>query len=413
MKASNLYLTILSAALFLFSSNASAQVVAKENLLGQRNVITTAVPFLTITPDARAAGMGDVGVATSPDAASIHWNPGKLSFIDNDGGISMSAAPWLRQLVPDVWLYYLSGYKKVGQNKRSAVAGSLRYFTLGNIQFTDNLGNPLGSDEPKEFALDAAYSTQLSKNLSVGVAIRFINSRLVSGTYNGVDIRPGFAGAGDIGIYWKDQGIKIGDRKWDYALGLAITNMGSKITYTSDAERDFIPINLRLGTHWETEIDEYNKIGLSVDFNKLLVPTPQPVYALDSNGKVITNSNGSPVIQTWQTPDKPVVAGMISSLGDAPAGFREELQEFTTSIGLEYWYADEFAFRMGYFRESPTKGGRNYITLGLGIKYNVFGLDVAYLKPFTQRHPLENTLRFSLSFDLAAFKSQGSTKDGQ
>lgn len=375
------------------------------------NVITTAVPFLTITPDARAAGMGDVGVATSPDAASIHWNPGKLSFIKQDGGVSMSAAPWLRQLVPDVWLYYVSAYRKVGLNKRSAVTGSLRYFTLGEIQFTDKQGNPLGSDEPKEFALDAGYSTKLSENLSVGVAIRFISSRLVSGTFSGVDIRPGMAGSGDIGVYWTDKNIEIGSRKYNYALGLAITNMGSKITYTNDAERDFIPINLRLGTFWETQIDEYNRIGLAVDFNKLMVPSPQPVYAVDSNGNYIVNNSGNRVVQSWETTDRPVVSGMFSSFGDAPAGFREELQEFTTSIGVEYWYANEFAFRTGYFREADNKGGRNYMTLGIGLRYQVFGLDVAYLRPFAQRHPLENTLRFSLSFNLDEFKNQ--SKSGQ
>lgn len=392
-----------------FCGPAFGQIRSEENLLGQMNVITTAVPFLTITPDARAAAMGDVGVATTPDAASIHWNPGKLSFIKEDGGVSMSAAPWLRQLVPDVWLYYLSGYKKVGLKKRSAVSGSLRYFTLGDIQFTDNQGNPLGSDEPKEFAFDGSYSTMLSDNLSVGVAIRFINSRLTSGTFNGVDIRPGLSGSGDIGIYWKDEDIKIGDRKYNYALGLALTNMGSKMTYTNDAERDFIPINMRIGTFWETQIDEYNRIGIAVDFNKLMVPSPQPVYAKDTLGNDIVDKDGNRQIENWETSDQPVVAGMFNSFYDAPAGFREELKEYTTSIGLEYWYADEFAFRTGYFRESDTKGGRNYMTLGIGLRYQVFGLDVAYLRPFAQRHPLENTLRFSLSFNIDEFKNQNAT----
>lgn len=385
--------------------------VIKDNssLLGQRNVITTAVPFLTITPDARAAGMGDIGVATSPDANSIHWNPGKLAFVDDDGGVSLGAAPWLRSLVPDVWFYYLSAYSKVGNKKRSTVAGSLRYFSLGQIEFTDQLGNAQGSDEPKEFALDFAYSLQLSKKLSLGIATRYINSRLVSKrVYNGVEIRPGQGVAGDIGMYYKDK-IEINKRDWNWSLGAAITNMGSKITYTNDANRDFIPINLRIGTFWQTEIDDHNKIGFGVDFNKLLVPTPQPVYVKNSSGQDSIYPDGSKQLETWQTSDDPVLAGMIKSLGDAPGGFREELKEFITNIGAEYWYEDQFAIRGGYFHEAKTKGGRQYFTLGVGIRYNVFGLDISYLKPIQQRHPLENTLRFTLLFDLDAFTNQNNS----
>jgi hypothetical protein len=366
---------------------------SKESLLGQRNVITTAAPFLLISPDSRGAAMGDLGAATSADANSIHWNASKLAFIEGDAGISLSAAPWLRQLVPDVWFYYMSGYKKI--DKQSTVAMSLRYFTLGDIQFTDNNGNSNGNYEPKEFALDGAYARKLSDNLSLGIALRFIFSDLARGQVgtSGAEIKAGIAGAGDVSATYKND-IKIGGRDFDYSIGGNISNIGNKITYTTEANRDFIPVNLRLGTFWNTQIDEYNEIGFGVDFNKLLVPTPQ--YTYDSLG----NINGRII------DDGPLIQGMLSSFGDAPGGFREELKEFTYSIGLEYWYAKQFALRAGYFHEAETKGARRYATFGAGLKYKVFQIDAAYLQPFTRRHPLQNTIRFSLLFDIDAFKQQ-------
>ena len=366
---------------------------SKESLLGQRNVITTAAPFLLISPDSRGAAMGDLGVATSADANSIHWNASKLAFIEEDAGISLSAAPWLRQLVPDVWFYYMSGYKKI--DKQSTVAMSLRYFTLGDIQFTDNNGNSNGNYEPKEFALDGAYARRLSDNLSLGIALRFIFSDLARGQVgtSGAEIKAGIAGAGDVSATYKND-MKIGERNFDYSIGGNISNIGNKITYTTEANRDFIPVNLRLGTFWNTQIDEYNEIGFGVDFNKLLVPTPQYTYDTLGNidGRVID--------------DGPLIQGMLSSFGDAPGGFREELKEFTYSIGLEYWYAKQFALRAGYFHEAETKGARQYATFGAGLKYKVFQIDAAYLQPFTRRHPLQNTIRFSLLFDIDAFKQQ-------
>ncbi len=366
---------------------------SKESLLGQRNVITTAAPFLLISPDSRGAAMGDLGVATSADANSIHWNASKLAFIEGDAGISLSAAPWLRQLVPDVWFYYMSGYKKI--DKQSTVAMSLRYFTLGDIQFTDNNANSNGNYEPKEFALDGAYARKLSDNLSLGIALRFIFSDLARGQVgtSGAEIKAGIAGAGDVSATYKND-MKIGERDFDYSIGGNISNIGNKITYTTEANRDFIPVNLRLGTFWNTQIDEYNEIGFGVDFNKLLVPTPQYTYdTLDNiDGRVID--------------DGPLIQGMLSSFGDAPGGFREELKEFTYSIGLEYWYAKQFALRAGYFHEAETKGARQYATFGAGLKYKVFQIDAAYLQPFTRRHPLQNTIRFSLLFDIDAFKQQ-------
>ena len=373
--------------------NAQNTVNTNTDLLGQRNVITTAAPFLLISPDSRAAGMGDMGVATSADANSIHWNPSKLAFIEKESGISLSAAPWLRTLVPDIWFYYLSGYKKL--DKRSTIAGSLRYFTLGDIQFTDINGNPNGNYEPKEFALDGAYARKLSDNLSLGIALRFIFSDLARGQVgvSGSEIKAGIAGAGDVSMTYMND-VKVGGKEFDYTIGGNISNIGNKITYTTEANRDFIPVNLRLGTYWNTEIDEFNEIGFGVDFNKLLVPTPQYIY--DSLGN----------IEGRVIDDGPLVQGMLSSFGDAPGGFKEELKEFTFSLGLEYWYAKQFALRVGYFNEADTKGARKYVTFGAGLKYKVFQIDAAYLQPFTRRHPLQNTIRMSLLFDIDAFSDQ-------
>jgi hypothetical protein len=375
------------------AQTSKAPVNTNKDLLGQRNVITTAAPFLLISPDSRGAAMGDLGVATSADANSIHWNPSKLAFIEDEAGFSLSAAPWLRQLVPDIWFYYLSGYKKI--DKRSAVAASLRYFTLGDIQFTDINGNPNGNYEPKEFALDGAYARQLSDNLSLGIALRFIMSDLARGQVgvSGSEIKAGLAGAGDVSITYQND-MEISGKDWDYSIGGNISNIGNKITYTTEANRDFIPVNLRVGTFWKAELDQYNEIGFGVDFNKLLVPTPQ--YIFDSTGQIIGR----------EIDDQAVIQGMLSSFNDAPAGFSEELKEFTYSIGLEYWYAKQFALRAGYFNESDTKGARKYVTFGAGLKYKVFQIDAAYLQPFTRRHPLQNTIRFSLLFDIDAFKAQ-------
>jgi len=380
-------------ALFATISIQAQTVNTNTDLLGQRNVITTAAPFLLISPDSRGAGMGDLGVATSADANSIHWNPSKLAFIEDDAGLALSAAPWLRQLVPDIWFYYLSGYKRI--DKQSTIAGSLRYFTLGQIQFTDQLGNPAGNYEPKEFALDGAYARKLSENLALGIALRFIFSDLARGQTgsSGSEIKAGIAGAGDVSMTYRND-TKIAGKKFDYTIGGNISNIGNKITYTNEANRDYIPVNLRLGTFWKTQLDEYNEVGFGVDFNKLLVPTPQ--YLFDSLGNITGRTLN----------DGPVISGMISSLNDAPGGFREELNEFTVSAGFEYWYAKQFALRAGYFHEAQTKGARQYLTFGAGLKYNVFQIDAAYLQPFARRHPLQNTIRFSILFDIDAFKAQ-------
>ena len=399
---------IITASIFiLFFSEVFAQggLNTETGILGQRNVITTAVPFLLITPDSRAAGMGDMGVATSADANSIHWNPAKLAFSEDEGGISLSAAPWLRQLVPDMWLYYLSGYYKL--DDKQSIGASLRYFTLGDIQFTDEVGNPMGNHKPNELALDVSYSRLLSEKFSLGIGIRFIYSDLARGNIgsSGVEIRAGRALSADLGALYKDN-IKIGDKKWTYSIGANISNMGNKITYTTEANRDFIPINLRIGTFWNVELDDYNELGFGIEFNKLLVPTPQYIFREDNLGNRIQDANGNDIIQSREPYEGPVLAGMFSSFGDAPGGFREELREITTSVGVEYWYDKQFALRTGYFYEHNTKGGRNFMTFGAGIKYQVFRIDLAYLQPIARRHPLQNTIRFSLAFDLGAFSSQ-------
>lgn len=390
----NIKTLVIGLSLFISAQTfAQGGLQSKESLLGQRNVITTAAPFLLISPDSRAAAMGDLGVATSADANSIHWNASKLAFVEGDGGIAISAAPWLKQLVPDIWFYYLSGYKKI--DDKSTVAASLRYFSLGDIQFTDNQGTSTGDYEPKEFAFDGAYARKLSDNLALGVALRFIFSDLARGQIgsSGTEIKAGMAGAGDISMTYLNN-TNLGGKDFDYTIGGNISNIGNKITYTTEANRDFLPVNLRVGTFWSTELDEYNDIGFGVDFNKLLVPTPQ--YEYDSLGEI----SGRVIA------DDPLINGMISSFADAPGGFKEELNEITISAGVEYWYAKQFALRAGYFYEADTKGSRKYLTFGAGLKYNVFQIDAAYLQPFARRHPLQNTIRFSLLFDLDAFKNQ-------
>lgn len=381
-------------ALAISSINITQAQVTKDELLGQRNVITSAAPFLLISPDSRGASMGDMGVATSADANSIHWNPSKLAFIEDDAGIAISAAPWLRQLVPDIWFYYMSGYKRI--DKKSTVAGSLRYFTLGEIQFTDEIGTPQGVAEPVEFAVDGAYARKLSDNLSLGIALRFIYSNLARGNtgISAAEIKAGLAGAGDLSMTYKND-IEISNKDFEYTIGGNISNIGNKISYTTEANRDFIPVNLRLGTFWKTELDEFNDIGFGVDFNKLLVPTPQFEY--DSAGNITGRLD---------LDDAPLISGVLKSFGDAPGGFREELNEFTISAGLEYWYDKQFALRAGYFHEADTKGARKYATFGAGLKYKVMQIDASYLQPFANRHPLQNTIRFSLLFDIDAFKDQ-------
>ncbi len=388
----------------MIAQSSSSSKLSTQDLSGRVNTITTAVPFLMITPDSRQGGMGEVGVATPSDGNSIHWNSAKLAFAEKKAGAAISVTPWLRQLVPDIYLYYVSGYSKI--SKTQAVAASMRYFSLGNIVFTDIVGNTTGQFKPNEFAFDAAFSQKLSEVFSVGLAARYIRSNL-TGNYtlnNGQTTKPGYSVAVDLGLYYQSKKLKINDKKAIATAGLAITNIGSKISYS--VKKDFIPINLRLGAGLKQIIDDNNTFGIYADVNKLLVPT-QPVYLKTSTGlDSINYSTNEKIILAGKNPDVAVPKGMLQSFNDAPGGGKEELNEINWSVGFEYWYANTFAVRGGYFNESKTKGNRKFFTAGIGVRYNVFGLDMAYLIPITQRNPLQNTLRFTLTFDFASFKNQ-------
>tara|TARA_B100001250_G_scaffold83417_1_gene68828 strand:- start:23389 stop:24567 length:1179 start_codon:yes stop_codon:yes gene_type:complete len=360
---------------------------------GDLNTITTAVPFLLIAPDSRSGAMGDVGVATSPDANSIHWNPAKLAFSSEDMGASISYVPWLRALVPDINLSYITGYKKLDVNQ--AVGLEMRYFTLGDITFTDIYGGTLGQYKPHEFALGGSYARKLSDQFSLAISGRYIYSNLTGGQQAGeFSTKPGQAAAADIaGFYSKS--IRMGSQDMDLAVGLNLSNIGSKISYTETSTSDFIPINMRLGTALGTDIDDYNKIAVALDINKLLVPTP-PIYD-PVNSDIIAGKD----------PDVAVVSGIFQSFGDAPGGFKEEMREINYSIGSEYWYANQFAVRAGYFFEHATKGGRKFFTFGSGIKYSAFTLDFSYLINATNdagtTNPLANTMRFSMIWNFGKF----------
>lgn len=356
----------------------------------QLNIVTTAVPFLRISPDARAGGMGDLSIATTPDAASSFYNLGKVPFNINPAGINVTYTPWLKNLVNDVYLASASGYYKL--DDLQAVSGSLRYFSLGNIQFTDQNGNSLGSNNPREFGLDFGYSRRLSEKVGLGVGLKYINSALATGVASGggATYKAGNAVAADLGFYFNNTN----EDGQGFAAGAAITNLGSKIGYTDNTDqRDFIPANLGLGGTYTKVLDESNTIMFGVDLNKLLVPTP-PVSTGDipADNQVFANYRSKSVVSSW-----------FSSMGDAPGGFSEELREFSISAGAEYSYMNLFAVRAGYFHEDKTKGNRRYFTAGVGVKYNTLGLNFSYLVPTgsgVNQNPLSNTLRFSLLFDL-------------
>lgn len=365
----------------------------KPNYLGQElNTITTAVPFLMIAPDARSGAMGDAGVSSTPDAASMHWNPAKYAFIEKDMGFSISYSPWLRALVSDINLAYLVGYKRL--DDRQTIAGSLLYFSLGDITFTDIQGEVIGNYKPNEFSVDLTYSRKLGPVWSGAVSLRYIYSNLTQGQYvAGAATHAGHSMATDVAFYYtKEINIKNMDNAW-INLGINISNIGAKISYSDDnTEKDFIPTNLRFGPSLTIDFNEYNRFSFMIDVNKLLVPTP-PIY---------DTVDGEWTIVKGMDPDIGVVKGMYQSFYDAPGGFNEEMREFSFAIGTEYWYDKQFAIRGGFFWEDKTKGNRKYFTLGAGLRYNVFGLDFSYLIPTDQKNPLENTLRFTLSLDFDA-----------
>ena len=382
-----------------------AQINYDEVLGGNLNTITTAVPFLLISPDSRSGAMGDVGVATTPDASSMHWNPAKLSFTKDDIGISVSIVPWLRELVPDINLQYIGGYYRLNDNE--AIGYELRYFSLGDITFTDNSGNVIGQYKPNEMAFGTAYSRRLSRDFSIAISGRYIYSNLTGGQSAGsTETIAGQSIAADVSTFYTKP-ISIANKKSDLSFGMNISNIGNKISYTETITRDFIPINLRLGTDLTTEMDDYNKISFAFDINKLLVPSP-PLRNDDNE------------IIAGKDPNVSVVSGIFQSFGDAPGEinengnpvpgsiFKEEMRELNISAGFEYWYANQFALRAGYFHEHDTKGGRKYLTFGSGVKYNVFAIDFSYLISTNNiggTNPLANTMRFTLVFDLGAMGS--------
>lgn len=357
-----------------------------------RRVITTAVPFLMIAPDARAGAMGDAGVATSPDANATHWNIAKLALIEKDAGFSLSYTPWLAKIIDDMSLTYLSGYYKI--NKEQSVALSLNYFDLGDMQFTDEQGNDLQNFRPREFSIAGSYSRLLATNMSIGVTLKYIRSNLTGNVFASDGAQAGQSIAADIGWYWnKDIG-----QKSNIAVGATIKDIGNKITYSDDDNRDFIPTSIRLGAAYKLGLDPYNSLTFALDFSKLMVPTP-PIYLVDDNGQIVEDQEGKPIIDRGKDPNRPLLSGMFGSFADAPDRPAEEFKEIMISTGLEYWYKDLFAVRGGYFWEHYDKGDRKYFTMGVGLRYNVFGIDFAYLVPQRREHPLAETLRFSLIFN--------------
>jgi len=391
----------LAATFCTFQQQAVAQSTGSYslNVNDLQNVITTAVPFLLLAPDSRSGALGEAGVAISPDANSIHWNPAKLPFADKPIGLSASYSPWLRNLgINDIGLAYISFYAKI--DKLQSFGASLRYFSLGEITFTDQNGNNTGQYKPNEFAVDADYARKLSERFSLAIAGRFIYSNLTLGQYvGGQQTKPGVSAAADIAGYYRKPYRKTGKPNKELALGFNISNLGAKINYTNGIQNNFLPTNLRIGGAYTVDLNEYNRITAILDINKMLVPTP-PLYVTDS-------VTGARVIYKGKDNNVPPLTGVFQSFGDAPGGFKEEMREINFSPAVEYWYNKVFALRAGYHHEAVQKGGRQFLTVGFGVKYSVFGLDFSYLVPTraASQSPLANTLRFTLKFDFDAFSS--------
>ena len=366
---------------------ASAQ---KEDMF---NPVNTSVTSQTIAPDARSAGMGDVGAATDPDVVSQYWNPAKYPFCISRAGVALNYTPWLRQLVSDMDLAYLSGYYRIGDY--SAISGSLRYFSLGEVYTNSSLdGSNDMTIKPYEMSVDVAYSLMLSEKFSLGAAVRWIYSDL---TYDYTeDTSPGSAFAADLAMYFQDY-VNIGDRECQLGLGMNISNIGSKITFGGDDNSEFIPTNLRLGASLMVPVNEYNRFTIAADANKLLVPT----YPKQKEGES-TEDYMERVQKDYY--DISSISGIFKSFGDAPNGFKEELQEIQWSIGAEYVYHDQFSIRAGYHHESENKGNRKYFTVGAGFRMSVFSLDAGYVIATTKSNPLDQTLRFTLAFDMDGIK---------
>lgn len=359
--------------------------------------ITTAVPFLTITPDARHAGLGDAGVASSPDASATYWNPAKLTFFESAYGGSFSYTPWLGKITNDMWIAYLNGYYKI--TREQTIGVSMKYFDMGDFYARSQDNIEEGTFNPRDFAFDFTYSRLLTENFSVGLTGRFIHSNLL-GNYNGtsiVDTKPGNSVAVDVGVYYNTE-LK-GAKTHTLSLGAVISNIGPKLSNSNDDNRSPLPTNLKWGATYTIDLDPFNSFSFLLDFNKLLVPSPQ----------LETDDDGNPIMVI---PNKSLISGMFSSFSDAPDGFSEEMKEIIINMGVEYWYNHTFAGRVGYFSEAQLKGNRKYLTVGLGFRKNKFGMDIAYLVPTNKReHPLAETIRFGVLLKMPSKTKEDTVTD--
>lgn len=377
----------LSSALLLLSLLIGKNALAQQSTgssVTQTNGVYPDVPFLLITPDARAGAMGEAGVAVMPDGNAMSINPAKLAFLEKPYGVSLSYSPWLKNLVPDINLAYLSGYYQL--DDRTVLGASLRYFSLGEITLVDEFRNNQGTFSPNEFAIDATYSRRFGDNFSLGTTARYIRSNLTTGQIGGSQQKAGSAVAVDVSAFFKKPTVLFG-KDAILSAGLNLSNIGTKMSFAETQNRRFLPANMKLGGASTFIIDDYNQFTIALDFNKLMVPT-DPIRDIDGN------------IIAGKDPYRSVPSGIIGSFADAPGGFKEELKEVAISTGLEYTYNQQFAVRAGYFYENPQKGDRRYFTLGAGLKYNMFNLDFSYLVANAQNSPLANTLRFSLAWNI-------------
>ncbi len=392
MKTTLIKPTIIGAACLMLASGAKAD----DNIKNEFNPIETGVTSLSIAPDARGASMGDIGAATDPDAYSQFWNPSKYAFAYSEAAVSLSYTPWLRKLVNDIFLADVSGYWKLGSNDNQAVSASLRYFSLGEVNTNDPSGVATQSLNPYELSFDVGYSRKLSEKFSMGVVFRYIYSDLgFSNSYAGDQTVGASAFSADISGYYTTYPI-VGRSECQWSWGWNISNIGTKVNYNNGEDPAFLPTNLRLGTTFMFPLADYHNLALSVDFNKLLVPARprESDYADDTDGE----REYLDALQEWQ--DMSPITGIFKSFSDAPGGLKEELREITYSLGAEYSYNQQFFLRAGYYHESQYKGNRQYFGIGAGFSLNVLRLDASYMIATAQQSPLDQTLRFSLTFDM-------------
>jgi len=382
----NLFLNL---SLFCLPFIAGAQVTAINSNGSKTNAITTAVPFLTISPDARSGGMGEAGVALSPDANAAYWNPAKLAFVTDQSNAALSYSPWMRQIYPDVNLAYLSYFKRLSD--RNTIGGSLRYFNLGPVDSYDSNLNSLGTIRPNEFSFDVSVARKFGERLSMGLTGRYISSNLTQGVVaEGQQNSVSKAFAADVSLYYNTANSRLTD-EGNFAFGIDISNIGTKMNYTITGPGYFLPTNLKIGVAQTIAIDNFNKITFALDMNKLLVPTPPQ---RDANGNIIAGREDN----------VSVVNGIFGSFTGAPGGFNEELQELSFAGGVEYWYDHTIALRMGYFYENPNKGDRRYVTFGTGFRLDNIDLDLSYIAGRESTTPLANVLRFSLAYSFGKAK---------